>query len=310
MSYKNSLPVLMPKKVETIEQPKSDKELERLRKIRERIIRNRASANASRQKKKEYMELLEKKNKELIKHKEIIDKENQELKNENENLKLQIQYLSQTLNKMNDLLNQNQCNNIPNIQIPNILNINNNGIYSSPIVENNFTSYINSVNSPESLSSSSPLFNDIQLLTSNNSELLSSNSIDYNVNTNSSNMNTLSPQSSVGEPAALTNENSLQRTLFCQRIMYQVLQTIILTKSLTVYLMVTLASIIQTSAYRPSNNNNNYRNLYQRKNYIQPVPISIQNQILNSNLKVMNCRKNNYFKYWNNKYLYWKDKMS
>jgi len=256
------------------------------------------------------MELLEKKNKELIKHKEIIDKENQELKNENENLKLQIQYLSQTLNKMNDLLNQNQCNNIPNIQIPNILNINNNGIYSSPIVENNFTSYINSVNSPESLSSSSPLFNDIQLLTSNNSELLSSNSIDYNVNTNSSNMNTLSPQSSVGEPAALTNENSLQRTLFCQRIMYQVLQTIILTKSLTVYLMVTLASIIQTSAYRPSNNNNNYRNLYQRKNYIQPVPISIQNQILNSNLKVMNCRKNNYFKYWNNKYLYWKDKMS
>jgi len=36
MSYKNSLPVLMPKKVETIEQPKSDKELERLRKIRER----------------------------------------------------------------------------------------------------------------------------------------------------------------------------------------------------------------------------------------------------------------------------------
>jgi len=310
MSYKNSLPVLMPKKVETIEQPKSDKELERLRKIRERIIRNRASANASRQKKKEYMELLEKKNKELIKHKEIIDKENQELKNENENLKLQIQYLSQTLNKMNDLLNQNQCNNIPNIQIPNILNINNNGIYSSPIVENNFTSYINSVNSPESLSSSSPLFNDIQLLTSNNSELLSSNSIDYNVNTNSSNMNTLSPQSSVGEPAALTNENSLQRTLFCQGIMYQVLQTIILTKSLTVYLMVTLASIIQTSAYRPSNNNNNYRNLYQRKNYIQPVPISIQNQILNSKLKVMNCRKNNYFKYWNNKYLYWKDKMS
>jgi len=38
MSTLNSLPVLKPKKVESTEQPKSDKELERLRKIRERYI--------------------------------------------------------------------------------------------------------------------------------------------------------------------------------------------------------------------------------------------------------------------------------
>lgn len=256
------------------------------------------------------MELLEKRNKELTKHKEQVDKENQKLKDENENLKLQIQYLNQTLNKMNALLSQNQYNNIQNAQIPNILNINNN-IYSSPIVENNFTSDINSINSPESLSSSSPIFNDIQVIPSNQTLLSStSNIINSNVNTNISNTNVLSPQSSVGEPAALTNENSLQRTLFCQRIMHQILQTVILTNSLTTFLMVTLAFIIQTSAYRPLNNNNNYKNLYQKKSYIQCVPISVQNPTLNSKLKEVNYHKNNYFKYWNNKYTYWKDKMS
>jgi len=280
MSTLNSLPILKPKKVEPVEQPKSDKELERLRKIRERIIRNRASANASRQKKKEYMESLEKKNKELIQHKEKIDKENQKLKDENQNLKLQVQFLSEALNRMNAMINNGQNTPITeSTQITNILlSNNNNSIYSSPL-NNNFTSGINSPESLSNVSLSSPLFNDIQVIPSTNSTttLLSdtSNIINSNVNTIVNNISTLSPQSSVGEPAALTNENSLQRTLFCQRMMYQILQTVILTKSLTTFLMMTLASTIQTSAYRPLNNSN-YKNLYQKKNYIQIVPISSQ----------------------------------
>jgi len=302
MSTLNSLPVLKPKKVESTEQPKSDKELERLRKIRERIIRNRASANASRQKKKEYMEMLEKRNKELTQHKEIIDKENQQLKNENENLKLQVQYLTETLNKMNSLYNTQT----EQVQIPNILQ--NNNVYSLPLTNNNFTS---DINSPESLSSySPPLYNDIQVMQSTNTNLIPNNTIlNTNVNTPVSIISTLSPQSSVGEPAALTNENSLQRTLFCQRIMYQILQTVILTKSLTTYLMMTLASIIQTSAYRPLNNNNSYKNLYQKKNYIQPVPISVltYNQ---QNLHSPDYLKNKYSNYWNNKSYYWKHKIN
>jgi len=326
MSSLNSLPVLKPKKVEPTQiLPKSDKELERLRKIRERIIRNRASANASRQKKKEYVALLEKKNKELTQHTEKINKENQKLKNENENLKLQIQFLNQTLNKMNALINENDYNknnnnnnnnnnNIHNVQVPNMLDFTtNNGIYSSPITENNFTSDINSINqlnSPESLSNSSPLLGDIQsipYIPSTNTDL--SNIINSNVNTYIDDMNALPLQSSVGEPAALTNENSLQRTLFCRRIMQQILETIILTKFLTNFLMVTL-NLIQTSSFRPQNNNNNYKNLYQKRSYIQPVPISAQNPTLNSKQQEMNYHKNNYYKYWNNKYTYWKDRMS
>jgi len=313
MSSLNSLPVLMPKKVEPTEkQPKSDKELERLRKVRERIIRNRASANASRQKKKQYLELLEKKNKELTQHKEIIDKENQKLKNENENLKLQIQYLNQTLNRMNAIINNNYIQN--STPLPNIINNNINSNCISPLTEN-FTSDINSIiNSPESLSNSSPLFNDIHVIPSpiNESVMPSSQTFvnNLNVNTNVSNLNVLSPQSSVGEPAALTNENSLQRTLFCQRIMHQVLQTVILTKSLTTFLMMTLASIIQTSAYRPSSNNNNFKNLYQKKNCIQLVPVSTQKPSQTLKQQELNYLKSNYFKYWNNKYSYWKDKMS
>jgi len=313
MSSLNSLPILKPKKVESIEQPKSDKELERLRKIRERIIRNRASANASRQKKKEYIESLEKKNKELTQHTEKIDKENQKLKDENEILKLQIQYLSQTINKMNTFINKNEYNNlqnIQNIQVPNILNINNNGIYSSPLTENNFTSGINSINqlnSPDSLSSSSPLFNNVQSIPSTSNDI--TNLMNNNVNTFVNDMNVLSLQSSVGEPAALTNENSLQRTLFCRRIMQQILQTIILTKFLTNFLMAAMTLIIQNSAYRPLNNNN-YKNLYQKRNYIKIVPISAQNSSLNFKIQEMNYHKTNYFNYWNNKYTYWKDKMS
>jgi len=306
MSTLNSLPILKPKKVEPTEQPKSDKELERLRKIRERIIRNRASANASRQKKKEYMEMLEKKNKELTQHKERIDKENQKLKDENENLKLQVQYLTQALNKMNSLYNNSQNNSIeqPNILLPN------NNIYSLPLTDNNFTSGINSPESLSNVSLSSPLFNDVQIMPSTNTNIIPNNTIiNNNVNTPVSTINTLSPQSSVGEPAALTNENSLQRTLFCQRIMYQILQTVILTKSLTTYLMMTLVSIIQTSAYRPLNNNNSYKNLYQKKNYIQPVPISVQKYHL-QNPHYLDYHKNKYSSYWNNRSYYWKDKIS
>ena len=281
---------------------------------KKRIIRNRASANASRQKKKEYIESLEKKNKELTQHNEKIDKENQKLKDENENLKLQIQYLSQTINKMNTFINKNEYNtlqNIQNVQAPNILNINNNGIYSSPKTENNFTSGINSfnqLNSPDSLSSSSPLFNITQSIPSNNNNL--TNLMNNNVSTSVNDMNVLSLQSSVGEPAALTNENSLQRTLFCRRIMQQILQTIILTKFLTNFLMAAMTLIIRNSAYRPLNNNNNYKNLYQKRNYTKIVPISAQNSTLNYKLQEVNYHKNNYFNYWNNKYTYWKDKMS
>jgi len=248
------------------------------------------------------MEMLEKRNKELTQHKEIIDKENQQLKNENENLKLQVQYLTETLNKMNSLYNTQT----EQVQIPNILQ--NNNVYSLPLTNNNFTS---DINSPESLSSySPPLYNDIQVMQSTNTNLIPNNTIlNTNVNTPVSIISTLSPQSSVGEPAALTNENSLQRTLFCQRIMYQILQTVILTKSLTTYLMMTLASIIQTSAYRPLNNNNSYKNLYQKKNYIQPVPISVltYNQ---QNLHSPDYLKNKYSNYWNNKSYYWKHKIS
>jgi hypothetical protein len=216
MSSLKSLPILKPRKVESTETlPKSDKELERLRKIRERIIRNRASANASRQKKKEYVASLEKKNKELTQHTEKMNKENQKLKNENENLKLQIQYLSQTLNKMNNLINENNYknnksinNNIHNsTQVQNMFDITtNNGIYSSPIIENNFTSginFVNQLNSPESLSSSSPLFNDMQSsIPSTNNDI--TNIMNSNVNTYINNMNALPLQSSVGEPAAVT----------------------------------------------------------------------------------------------------------
>ncbi|OUM65691.1 hypothetical protein PIROE2DRAFT_69049 [Piromyces sp. E2] len=307
MSTLNSLPVLKPKKVESTEQPKSDKELERLRKIRERIIRNRASANASRQKKKQYMELLEKKNKELTQHKEKIDKENQILKNENENLKLQVQYLTQALNRMNALYNDSQNNSIEQVQIPNIL-LQNNNTYSLPLTDNNFTSDINSPESLSSVSLSSPIFNDIQVIPST-STIQNNNIINTNVNNAVNNINTLSPQSSVGEPAALTNENSLQRTLFYQRIMYQILQTVMLTKSLTTYLMMTLAFIIQTSAYRPLNNNNSYRNLYQKKNYIQTVPISVQKSQYQT-LQYPDYHKNKYSSCWNNKSYYWKDKIS
>lgn len=326
MSSLNSLPVLKPKKVESTEQPKSDKEMERLRKIRERIIRNRASANASRQKKKQYLELLEKKNKELTQQKEIVDKENQQLKNENENLKLQIQYLNQTVNKMNAILNEKQQS-IESIQLQNNILLSNN-IYASPLSEisNNFTS--SDINSPESLSNvsyPSPLFNDNSIYPFTSSPIITNlpintnnnvnntndttNIIDTNVNTIVNNVNALSPQSSVGEPAVLTNENSLQRTLFCQRIMQQLLETMILTTSLTTYLMMTLASTIPISLLRRLNNNNNYKNLYQRKNYIiQHVPISNQNSHLN--MKVMNYPMNNYSNYWNNKFYYWKDKIS
>ncbi|KAG4083789.1 hypothetical protein H8356DRAFT_1299216 [Neocallimastix lanati (nom. inval.)] len=321
MSSLKSLPILKPRKVESTETlPKSDKELERLRKIRERIIRNRASANASRQKKKEYVASLEKKNKELTQHTEKMNKENQKLKNENENLKLQIQYLSQTLNKMNNLINENNYknnksinNNIHNsTQVQNMFDITtNNGIYSSPIIENNFTSginFVNQLNSPESLSSSSPLFNDMQSsIPSTNNDI--TNIMNSNVNTYINNMNALPLQSSVGEPAALTNENSLQRSLLCRRIMQQILETVILTKFLTNFLMATL-NLIQTSSLRPQNNNNSYKNLYQKRDYIQPVPISVQNQTMNSKQQEMNYHKNNYFKYWNNKYTYWKDRMS
>jgi len=303
MSSLNTLPVLKPKKVELTEQPKSDKELERLRKIRERIIRNRASANASRQKKKEYMESLEKKNKELIQHKERIDKENQKLKDENENLKLQVQYLTQALNKMNSIYNDSQNSPMSNILLPN------NNVYSLPI-NNNFTSDINSPESLSSVSLSSPLFNDIPVMSSTNLNILpNNNNINSNVNTPVSDTYTFSPQSSVGEPAALTNENSLQRTLFCQRIMYQILQTVILTKSLTTYLMMTLAFIIQTSAYRPLTNNNSYRNLYQKKNYVQPVPISVLTSKFQTS-QFPNYHKNNFSKYWNSKSTCWKDKIT
>lgn len=310
MSTLNSLPVLKPKKVESTEQPKSDKELERLRKIRERIIRNRASANASRQKKKEYMEMLEKKNKELTQHKEKIDKENQKLKDENENLKVQVQYLTQALNKMNSLYNNSQNNSIEQTQIPNVL-LQNNNVCPIPLIDNNFSFGINSPESLSSISLPSPLFNDNQdVISSTNTNFISNNNnINTNLNTPVSIINTLSPQSSVGEPAALTNENSLQRTLFCQRIMYQILQTVILTKSLTNYLIMTIISIIQTSAYRPLNNNNSYKNLYLKKNYIQPVPTSVQK----SQLQILYCpdyHKNKYFNYWSNKFYYWKDKIS
>jgi len=320
MSTLNSLPVLKPKKVETTEQPKSDKELERLRKIRERIIRNRASANASRLKKKEYMESLEKKNKELTQHKERIDKENQRLKDENENLKLQIQYLSETLNKMNSLLNDSQNKSIEQLQaqiqsqsqlLSNNVLLNNQNVYGSPLSlsENNFTSDINSPESLTNVSFSSPLFN-------TNNQVISSNTNDFiniipdtNVNTPVSGITVLSPQSSVGEPAALTNENSLQRTLFCQRLMQQILQTVILTRSLTVYLMMTLANIIQTSAYRPLNNNSNYKNLYQKKNYIKAVPItSPKPQILTPKHQSLNYHQNKSSNYWNNTSHYIRDK--
>lgn len=272
MSSLNSLPLLKPKKVEPIEQPKSDKEMERLRKIRERIIRNRASANASRQKKKQYLELLEKKNKELTQEKEEINKENQKLKNENENLKLQIQYLNQIVNKMNSMLNEKQQS-IENIQLQNNILLSNN-IYASPLSEinNNFTSDINSPESLSNMSLSSPLFNDnsaypftsspmitnLPINTNNTSTTTNNNTtniIDTNVNTIINNVIALSPQSSVGEPAALTNENSLQRTLFCQRIIQQLLETMILTTSLTTCLMMNLASTIPTSVIQRPNNN-------------------------------------------------------
>jgi len=220
MSTLNSLPVLKPKKVEITEQPKSDKELERLRKIRERIIRNRASANASRLKKKEYMESLEKKNKELIIHKEKVDKENQRLKDENENLKLQIQYLSQTIDKMNTLLNESQNKSIEQIQaqiqaqsqlqLPNNILLNNQNVYASPIsplslIENNFTSDINSPESLNNVSFSSPVFNtDNQVISSTSTDFINNIIPDTNVNTAVSGVTVLSPQSSVGEPAADT----------------------------------------------------------------------------------------------------------
>jgi len=324
MSTLNSLPVLKPKKVEITEQPKSDKELERLRKIRERIIRNRASANASRLKKKEYMESLEKKNKELIIHKEKVDKENQRLKDENENLKLQIQYLSQTIDKMNTLLNESQNKSIEQIQaqiqaqsqlqLPNNILLNNQNVYASPIsplslIENNFTSDINSPESLNNVSFSSPVFNtDNQVISSTSTDFINNIIPDTNVNTAVSGVTVLSPQSSVGEPAVLTNENSLQRTLFCQRLMQQILQTVILTRSLTIYLMMTLASILQTSAYRPLNNNN-YKNLYQKKNYIKEVPISsLKPQLLTQRHQSHSCHQNKSSNYWNNRSHYIKDK--
>ncbi|ORX83071.1 hypothetical protein BCR32DRAFT_278380 [Anaeromyces robustus] len=225
MSSLNSLPVLKPKKVESTEQPKSDKEMERLRKIRERIIRNRASANASRQKKKQYLELLEKKNKELTQQKEIVDKENQQLKNENENLKLQIQYLNQTVNKMNAILNEKQQS-IESIQLQNNILLSNN-IYASPLSEisNNFTS--SDINSPESLSNvsyPSPLFNDNSIYPFTSSPIITNlpintnnnvnntndttNIIDTNVNTIVNNVNALSPQSKFPAADTLLPENN------------------------------------------------------------------------------------------------------
>jgi len=270
------------------------------------------------------MESLEKKNKELIIHKEKIDKENQRLKDENENLKLQVQYLSETINKMNTLLNESQNKSIEQIQaqiqaqsqlqLPNNILLNNQNVYASPIsplslIENNFTSDINSPESLTNVSFSSPLFNtDNQVISSTSTDFINNVIPDTNVNTTVSGVTTLSPQSSVGEPAVLTNENSLQRTLFCQRLMQQILQTVILTRSLTIYLMMTLASILQTSAYRPLNNNN-YKNLYQKKNYIKEVPISsLKPQLLTQRHQSHSCHQNKSSNYWNNRSHYIKDK--
>ncbi|ORX51443.1 hypothetical protein BCR36DRAFT_404120 [Piromyces finnis] len=356
MSTLNILPKpILKEQVNINEEEKINKELERERKRRERIIRNRASANASRQKKKKYIESLEKMNVELIKHKEKIDKENKKLKDENANLKLQVQHLTQILSQMNTIYNNSKINSIEQFHIPNDLLPNNNVNSLSP--RNNFTFDINSPESISDISLASPLYEDIRSIPSTNINSIANNDNENNfisnlnspesisdislasplyedihsipltnintipkgndnINTLIFNIDTISPQSSVGEPAALTNENSLQRTLFCQRITCQILQMVVLIKSLIISLVkeitLIMLQVIQILTYLPLDNNNNKtcKKLYQKKNYIlHYIPISIQKTLLQKN-QYQNYHKNKCYSYWNFKHIYWKDKMT